>query len=54
MPMVAPEPQTRGRTRSEWLVLVAAFTASSLGMIAYLKRSKAAQVAEEVARDAVR
>ncbi len=23
--MVAPEPQTRGRTRSEWLVLVAAF-----------------------------
>ncbi len=35
-------------------VLVAAFTASSLGMIAYLKRSKAAQVAEEVARDAVR
>ncbi len=47
--------------RVEWpggdlflLVLVAAFTASSLGMIAYLKRSKAAQAAEEVARDAVR
>lgn len=36
------------------LALVAAFTASTLGMIAYLKRGKAAQAAEEVAGDAVR